>query len=157
MQFSFDATGIDTSDDRGSFEPLPQGKYNAMVTESSIKPTKNGGQYMELVCQVLDGEYINRKVWWILNIVNKSSEAEKIAIKDLAILCGHLGLPPKFGDTNELHGKPFVMGLKIKPAEGDYGPKNNVSFTAALEGQPALSAPMGRPTAPAAPTAAPWG
>jgi len=55
MQFSFDASGIDTSDDRGGFEPLPQGKYNAMVIESAVKDSKAGGQYVELVCPVLDG------------------------------------------------------------------------------------------------------
>ena len=113
MQFSFDATGIDTSDDRG-FEPLPQGKYNAMIIESTVKDTKAGtGKYIELVCQVLDGAHVNRKVWHRLNIVNPNPQAENIGRKDLAVLMSNLGLPPQMGDTQELHGKPFVMGLKI--------------------------------------------
>ena len=158
MQFSFDGTSIDTSDNR-DFEPMPQGKYNAMVTDSSIKPTQNGGEMIELVCKVLDGKHMNRKVWWRLNVVNENSKAENIARKDLAIFLIHLGLPPIFGDTNVVHGKPFVMGLKIKPAEGDYKPKNEVSFTAPAANQPTAAPMMGRPTPPptAAVAAPPWG
>jgi len=158
MQFNFDATDIDTSDDRG-FEPLPQGKYNAMVIESTVKDTKAGtGQYLELVCQVLDGAHVNRKVWHRLNIVNPNPVAENIGRKDLAILLINLGLPPKFGDTNEMHGKPFVMGLKISQRDG-YEPSNDVSFTAPASNQPTATAMYGRPTPPPTATVAapPWG
>ena len=159
MQFSFDASGIDTSDDRGGFEPLPKGKYNAMVIESTVKDTKAGtGQYLELVCQVLDGEHINRKIWHRLNIVNPNPVAENIGRKDLAVLMMNLGLPPQMGDTQELHGKPFIMGLKISQRDG-YEPSNDVSFTAAAPGQPTSAPMMGRPTPPptAAVAAPPWG
>jgi len=158
MQFNFDATGIDTSDDRG-FEPLPQGKYNAMVIESAVKDSKAGGQYVELVCQVLDGKHINRKIWHRLNIVNDNSVAENIGRKDLAVLMINLGLPPQMVDTQELHGKPFVMGLKIRPAEGKYPARNEVSFTAPAANQPTAAPMVGRPTPPptAAIAAPPWG
>ena len=158
MQFSFDATGIDTSDDRG-FEPLPQGKYNAMVIESAVKDSKAGGQYVELVCQVLDGKHINRKIWHRLNIVNDNSVAENIGRKDLAVLMINLGLPPQMVDTQELHGKPFVMGLKIRPAQGEYAARNEVSFTAPATNQPTAAPMVGRPTPPptAAIAAPPWG
>jgi len=158
MQFNFDATGIDTSDDRG-FEPLPQGKYNAMVIESAVKDSKAGGQYVELVCQILDGKHINRKIWHRLNIVNDNSVAENIGRKDLAVLMINLGLPPQMVDTQELHGKPFVMGLKIRPAEGKYPARNEVSFTAPAANQPTAAPMVGRPTPPptAAIAAPPWG
>ena len=158
MQFSFDATGIDTSDDRG-FEPLPQGKYNAMIIESTVKDTKAGtGKYIELVCQVLDGAHVNRKVWHRLNIVNPNPQAENIGRKDLAVLMSNLGLPPQMGDTQELHGKPFVMGLKISQRDG-YEPSNDVSFTGPAANQPTAAPMVGRPTPPptAAIAAPPWG
>ena len=158
MQFSFDATGIDTSDDRG-FEPLPQGKYNAMIIESTVKDTKAGtGQYLELVCQVLDGAHVNRKIWHRLNIVNPNPVAENIGRKDLAVLMSNLGLPPQMGDTQELHGKPFVMGLKISQRDG-YEPSNDVSFTGPATNQPTAAPMMGRPTPPPTATTAapPWG
>ena len=158
MQFSFDATGIDTSDDRGGFEPLPQGKYNAMVIESAVKDSKAGGQYVELVCQVLDGKHINRKIWHRLNIVNDNPVAENIGRKDLAVLMINLGLPPQMVDTQELHGKPFVMGLKISQRDG-YEPSNDVSFTGPAANQPTAAPMVGRPTPPptAAIAAPPWG
>ena len=159
MQFSFDATGIDTSDDRGGFEPLPQGKYNAMIIESTVKDTKAGtGQYLELVCQVLDGKHINRKIWHRLNIVNPNKVAENIGRKDLAVLMINLGLPPQMVDTQELHGKPFVMGLKISQSDG-YEPSNDVSFTAPATNQPTAVPMIGRPTPPPTATVAapPWG
>ena len=159
MQFSFDATGIDTSDDRGGFEPLPQGKYNAMIIESTVKDTKAGtGQYLELVCQVLDGAHVNRKVWHRLNIVNPNPVAENIGRKDLAVLMINLGLPPQMVDTQELHGKPFVMGLKISQRDG-YEPSNDVSFTAPAANQPTAAPMVGRPTPPPTATVAapPWG
>jgi len=158
MQFSFDASGIDTSDDRGGFEPLPQGKYNAMVIESAVKDSKAGGQYVELVCQVLDGKHINRKIWHRLNIVNDSPVAENIGRKDLAVLMINLGLPPQMVDTQELHGKPFVMGLKISQRDG-YEPSNDVSFTGPATNQPTAAPMVGRPTPPptAITAAPPWG
>ena len=158
MQFSFDASGIDTSDDRGGFEPLPQGKYNAMVIESAVKDSKSGGQYLELVCQVLDGAHVNRKIWHRLNIVNPNPVAENIGRKDLAVLMINLGLPPQMVDTQELHGKPFVMGLKISQRDG-YEPSNDVSFTAPASNQPTAAPMVGRPTPPptAAVAAPPWG
>ena len=157
MQFNFDATGIDTSDDRG-FEPLPQGKYNAMVIESAVKDSKAGGQYVELVCQILDGKHINRKIWHRLNIVNDNPVAENIGRKDLAVLMINLGLPPQMVDTQELHGKPFVMGLKISQRDG-YEPSNDVSFTAPAANQPTAAPMVGRPTPPPTATVAapPWG
>jgi len=155
MQFNFDASGIDTSDAR-NFDPIPKGKYNAMVVESTIKPTKAGtGQYIELVCQIIDGEYTNRKVWWRLNIVNPNKVAEDIGRKELAKLMANLGLGPNIQDTQELHGKPFIIGLKVTESHG-YEPSNDVSFTAAAN----ISAPaMAAPAAPqqAAPAAPPWG
>ena len=158
MQFSFDATGIDMSDDR-SFEPLPKGKYTAMVVESTVKDTKAGtGKYIELVCQVLDGAHVNRKIWHRLNIVNPNPQAENIGRKDLAVLMSNLGLPPQMGDTQELHGKPFVMGLKISQRDG-YEPSNDVSFTGPATNQPTAAPMVGRPTPPptAAVAAPPWG
>ena len=161
MQFSFDATNIDTTDDR-SFEPIPQGKYTAMIVESSVKPTKSGtGQYIELVCQVLDGAHTNRKIWWRLNIVNANPKAEEIGRRELAVLMVNLDLGPNLQDTQELHGKPFVMGLKIRQQDG-YEPTNDVSFTTAMQvGQAAPAMGMAQQTAAqpapqAQQTAPPW-
>jgi hypothetical protein len=70
----------------------------------------------------------------------------------------NLGLPPQMVDTQELHGKPFVMGLKISQRDG-YEPSNDVSFTGPASNQPTAAPMMGRPTPPPTATTAapPWG
>ena len=61
----FNAATVEPSQD---FEPIPAGKYLAMITESEMKPTKSGGgQYLQLTFQMLDGPYKGRYVWARLN------------------------------------------------------------------------------------------
>ena len=53
------------------FDPIPAGKYLAIITESEMKPTKAGtGQYLQLTFQVLEGQYKGRLVWARLNLDN---------------------------------------------------------------------------------------
>jgi len=160
MQINFDATVIDISDKRGDFEPMPQGKYNAMITKNEIVSTQAGGQMLVLHCKVLEGQYVNRMVFWNLNIQNSNPKAVEIANEHLAILLSNLGLPApsQHFETDTLMGIPFVMGVKIRPAQGDWAAKNDVSFTGPALNQPPTAPMMGRPTPPptAAPSAAPW-
>jgi hypothetical protein len=47
----FNANQVEPATD---FEPIPAGKYVAVVTASEMKPTKNGnGSYLELTFQVI--------------------------------------------------------------------------------------------------------
>ena len=60
----------------GSFEPIPAGKYPAAITESEMKPTKNGsGSYLQLTFTVTDGPYKNRVLWARLNLNNPNATA----------------------------------------------------------------------------------
>ena len=110
------------------------------------------------MCQVIQGEYLNRKIWWRLNHVNDSTDAQTYAKRDLATLYNHLGLPPKI-ELTDLLNKPFVMGLKITPAKGDWPAKNEVNFTEPAKNQPPVAPMTGRPTPPLTATVAapPWG
>ena len=64
----FDANTVDPASD---FEPLPAGKYLAVITASEMKPTKSGnGHYLELTFQVIDGPYKGRMLWSRLNLDN---------------------------------------------------------------------------------------
>ena len=161
MQFSFDATNIDISDNR-SFEPIPHGKYTAMVVKAEELSAREGtGKFLFLTCQVIEGPYTNRTVFYRLTTTNDNAEAVKIGKKDLAILMNNMGIGPVISDTQELQGKPFIMGVKVTQSE-QYGLGNAVTFTAKAAGQPGMNAPqmaapMGRPQAPAATSAAPWG
>ena len=96
------------------FDPIPAGKYLAIITESEMKPTKAGtGQYLQLTFQVLDGPYKGRLVWARLNLDNPSDMAVKIARAELSSICRAVGvLAPK--DSIELHNLPLVIKVGCK-------------------------------------------
>lgn len=97
-----------------TFDPLPAGKYLAVITSSEMKPTKSGvGKYLELTFQVLDGEYKNRILWARLNLDNPNPTTVKIAKAELSAICRAVGvMAPK--DSCELHNLPLQVTVKIK-------------------------------------------
>lgn len=106
------------------FEPLPAGKYLAIVSKSEMKDTKAGdGKYLALTFQVVDGQFKNRLVWHNLNLVNQSEVAVNIARSELKAMCDALGITA-LRDSNELHDKPMVISLKVGQFNGN--PNNEV-------------------------------
>jgi hypothetical protein len=137
---------------KSNFDPLPRGEYLAIVTENQMKATKSGtGEYLELVIQIVDGEFSGRKIWERLNIHNANETAEMIAraaLKSISLACGIEAL----SDTDMLNDVPFTIVLDIDRKD----PTRNRVMGYKAAG--AASAPVARPTATkAAPAAAkPW-
>ncbi len=117
---NFDANQVDPS---VALDPLPAGKYLAVISESELKPTKTGvGKYLQLTFQVIDGEFKGRLVWARLNLENKSEMTVKIARAELSAICRAVGvMAPK--DSVELHGIPIEInvGLKKRDDTGELG------------------------------------
>lgn len=111
-----DLSGFDanTVEPAGDFEPLPAGKYVAVITESEMKPTKAGtGNYLQLTLQILEGPYQNRLLWARLNLDNPNETARKIAQGELSAICRAVGvLAPN--DSVELHNLPLVINVRCK-------------------------------------------
>ena len=107
----FNANNIDPATD---FEPIPAGKYLAVITDSEMKSTKSGsGHYLELTFQVLDGPYKNRLLWSRLNLDNPNAQAVQIAQGELSAICRAVGvMQPK--DSIELHNLPLLVTVKCK-------------------------------------------
>lgn len=62
----FDANQVDPTTD---FEPIPAGKYLAVITDSEMKPNKAGtGRYLQLAFQIIDGPYKKRFLWTRLSL-----------------------------------------------------------------------------------------
>jgi len=97
-----------------SFDPVPAGKYLAAITESEMKPTKNGnGSYLQLTFTILEGEYKNRVLWARLNLNNANATAVKIARSELSAICHAVGvMQPR--DSVELHNLPLIITVKLK-------------------------------------------
>ena len=108
-----------------AFTPLPAGEYQAIISESDMKPTKNGlGKYLELKLQILNGQHQNRTLFDRLNLFNKSDMTVQIAKGTLSSICRAVGvLEPD--DSLELHNKAMCIVVKIKNDQ-DGNPRNEV-------------------------------
>jgi hypothetical protein len=134
-----------------SFEAIPAGKYLAAITDSEMKPTKNGsGSYLQLTFTILEGEYKGRVVWARLNLVNPNQTAVKIAQSELSAVCRAVGvMTPR--DSCELHNIPLLVTVKVKKRE-DTGELANE-----VRGYEPKSAAAGKPQqAPAQNNTPPW-
>ena len=110
----FNAANVEPAID---FEPIPAGKYLAVITASEMKPTKTGnGTFLELTFQVLEGQYKNRMLWSRLNLDNPNAQAVQIAQAELSAICRAVGvITPK--DSIELHNLPLLVTVKVKKRE----------------------------------------
>lgn len=136
---NFNANDVEPT---AEFEPIPAGKYLAAITESEMKPTKNGaGHYLQLAFQVLDGPYKNRFVWARLNLDNPNATAVKIAHGELSALCRAVGvMAPK--DSVDLHNLPLLITVKCKKRKDSDEIQNEIRGYAKKEtanGMPAQS------------------
>lgn len=107
----FDAATVEPTT---PIEPVPAGKYAAMITESEMKPTKAGtGQYLQFTFEIIDGEFKGRLLWARLNLENPNTQAVAIARAELSAVCRAVGvMQPK--DSVELHNLPLVISVRCK-------------------------------------------
>ncbi|MCL2000371.1 MAG: DUF669 domain-containing protein [Planctomycetes bacterium] len=168
-QLHFNAEEVEPA----NFDPLPEGKYQAVVSASEMKPTKkHNGAYLELEIVVIDGPYINRKVWTRFNMDNPNADAVRIAKQQLSGLCRAVGMM-HINDSSQLHNRPFIAYIVCKPRGDGNGLQNEVkSYEAVPQAVGGGLSAVGTATTPAAeavPTAqspqpkaggpgpAPWG
>ena len=152
--YNFDASTIEPS---SSFDPIPAGWYKAIISASEIKPTRDGyGEYLSLTLQVIEGQYENRLVFARLNLKNANDKAVDIAKKDLAAICRAVGvMSPQ--SSEELHDKPLMMKVKIRPAQGEYEASNDVGGYKGVDVNDApIVTPQQKAPAPSTPAKKPW-
>ena len=136
---NFDANQVDPS---VALDPLPAGKYIAVVSESELKPTKaGGGKYLQLTFQIIEGEHKGRLVWARLNLENKSEMTVKIARGELSAVCRAVGvMQPR--DSVELHNVPLEINVGLKKRD------DNGEFTNVIKGYAKKGGSGGVTTAP---------
>lgn len=102
----FNANTVAPSDD---FAPLADGKYEAMIVESSFAPTKAGdGERLTCVFEIVGEKYHGRKLYHHMNIINPNQTAVAIAQRQLADICLAVGVPTP-EDSSELHNVPLLI------------------------------------------------
>ena len=142
-----------------SFDALPPGRYEAIISESEMKDTKAGtGQYLQLTFTVVGGQHEGRKLWSRLNLVNPNATAVSIAERELSAICHCVGiLVPQ--DSEELHDALLVIDViqELNPMSGQQTNRikgySQVTSAPAPKAKPA--APSGFATGKVAP-ATPW-
>ena len=108
---NFNANEVEPSRE---LDPIPAGKYVAVITDSEMKDTRAGtGRYLQLEFEITDGEFAGRKVWARLNIENRNPEAVRMARADLSAICRAVNvLTP--GDSADLHNLPLVIKVHVR-------------------------------------------
>lgn len=108
---NFNANEVEPSK---AFDPIPAGKYVAVITDSEMKETRAGtGRYLQLEFEITDGEFAGRKLWSRLNIENQNAEAVRLARADLSAICRAVNvLTPN--DSADLHNLPLVIKVHCR-------------------------------------------
>jgi hypothetical protein len=137
----FNANQVEPSTE---FEPIPAGKYLAVITDSEVKPTKSGsGSYLQLAFQVIEGDFKGRFVWARLNLDNANATAVQIARAELSAICRAVGVMTP-NDSVELHNLPLVITVKCKKRDDTGDISNEIKGYAKREA--AVGQPQQAPT-----------
>lgn len=148
--FDFNATEIDTTDE---YAPVPEGIYEATITNSAIVPTKAGnGKLLKLDIKLDNGRTLFERLSLFppVNATENQIKAQQIAKKTLARICKALDIDA-FADTSELHGRPFKVHVIIDKKDSNY---NDIkSYMALGDEAPVVKAEAKPKTAKPAPQA----
>ena len=141
-----------------SFDALPPGRYEAIISASEMKDTKAGtGQYLQLTFDEVGGQYEGRKLWSRLNLVNPNATAVQIAERELSAICHCVGILVP-ADSEELHDALLVIDViqELNPMSGQQTNRiKGYSQVSAPAPKAKPAAPAGFATGKVAP-AAPW-
>lgn len=112
----FNAQEHDT-EQRDSFENLPDGIYRLEVIQSEVKPTSKGdGTLLSLRYGVIEPEqFKGRLIFGNITLENPNSQAQEIGQKQLASLCRAIGVS-EISDSDELHFQGFVAKVGLSKA-----------------------------------------
>lgn len=125
LGYTFDPSTVPP--DERDFDLLPSGTYEAQITESDVKDTKDGtGKLVALTWEIISGKFERRKVFMNVNIQNKSAQAQEIGQRQLAQICEATGAGA-IRATEDLHYKPCLIIVSVeKDKTGEYQDKNKV-------------------------------
>lgn len=138
------------------FDPIPAGEYPAQIVGTDLTRSQNDDLMLNLTWQVMEGDHAERLVFdrVMLSGSDKSVAFGKRKIKTIADAIGHPN-PNRVEDTEELHGRPCLIVVAIKPYNGEdrnevrnYKPITKADPAPAAAAAPSASAAQGKTTPP---------
>lgn len=143
----FDAREVEPSI---GFDPIPEGEYPVIITESNEESTKSGnGSFLKLTLQIQGGQFDGRTLFDRLNLSNPNEKAVAIARATLSAICRAVDVL-KPNDSSELHNRTMLAKIKLRKRD-DNGEMANEIKGYKPYGKPATTtavAPAGRPADP---------
>ncbi len=101
-------------------EPLATGWYRAIVVETEEKPTSNnantGNTMIGAKFVLSDPAFKQRPLFKNFNLANQNQTAQDIGWGEMKALSEATGFPNGVDDTNQWHGRPVLIHVKLKPA-----------------------------------------
>jgi hypothetical protein len=156
MSFLDEAFDLDDlPESENSYDPIPEGWYEAVINKAEPKKTKDGtGTYINVRYDIVGPTHQGRVVFSIINVKNKSAIAQNIGLQNLKQLMRAIGIK-RVDDTDQLIGGRLSIKVVVRTQEG-YEPSNDVRGYKAIEGAvmptvaaaPKESAPTGDKKSP---------
>ena len=152
-QLKFNAAEVDTT----SRDAIPSGTYEAVVTDSETRATKNGnGMGINLTFEILsEGPAKGRKVFAWINYENASAKAQQIGREELASLCKAVGVV-ELDDTVQLHNLPLLITVGLDRNDPTKNVIKAYKAKSVQTPQPVQKSPQPVQKSPQASGAAPW-
>ena len=97
-----------------SFEAIPTGTYEAVISNSESRPMKSGnGMGFNLEFEIISGECKGRKAFaWITFEHRTSPDAQRIGREQLSAICRAVGVT-QLNDTAQLHNLPLLIVVTL--------------------------------------------
>ena len=118
--FGWDTDAVEPSSS-GGYAILPAGDYRVKIVDTEKIATRNGGQSLRLVYEVVDGEHAKARTQDRLCIVHSSLKAQEIArgnVSAIITACGKRGRGNGLR-ISDLHGIPFMITLGVRKDDND--------------------------------------
>ena len=137
-----------------NYEPLPAGWYTVMVETAEVVDTKaRDGKRVKVEFLVTDGEHQGRKLFGGINVVNASSKAQEIGLRELAEFSRACGLVT-VRDTSEFVDKTLLVKVALRTDAGHETDNEIKGYKAIGSGTAKPAAPAPKAAATQAPAAA---
>lgn len=146
QRFNYQPPPPDSPELADQFAPIPDGWYEAEITNSEVRPTAAGGEGINLEWAICGPAHHGRKVWqWINTKHLHNDEVVKRGFAELGRLCHAMGLPQGIQQsTAETHGRRVMVRLGTKKREG-FDPKSEIRE---VKSRAEVNAPAAAPSAP---------